>query len=53
VLGPDALYDVIDRFAERQSRSAGGKRGGAPRRPDAKRVFDDLFALVVQSRDGL
>jgi hypothetical protein len=52
-LGPDALYDVIDRFAERQSRSAGGKGGGAPRRPDAKRVFDELFALVVQSRDGL
>jgi hypothetical protein len=43
-LGPDALYDVIDRFAERQTRS---------KRPDAKRVFDDLFALVVKSRDGL
>ena len=53
VLGPDALYDVIERFAERQTKSAGAKGGAAPRRPDAKRVFDDLFALVVHGRDGL
>jgi hypothetical protein len=49
-LGPDGLYDVIERFAQRQSKSAGGD---APERPDAKRVFDDLLALVIQSRDGL
>lgn len=52
-LGPDALYDVIERFAQRQSKAAGASGGYAPRRPDAKRVFDDLFALVVESRDGL
>jgi hypothetical protein len=43
-LGPDALYEVVDRFAELRS---------APGRPDAKRVFDDLLALAVESRDGL
>jgi hypothetical protein len=52
-LGPDGLYDVIARFARRQSRVAGAAGGDAPRRPDAKRVFDDLFKLVIVSRDGL
>jgi hypothetical protein len=43
-LGPDALYEVVDRFADlRQS----------PGRPDAKKVFDDLLALTLQTRDGL
>jgi len=43
-LGPDALYEIIERFAELR---------GAPGRPDAKRVFDELLALVVETRDGL
>lgn len=43
-LGPDALYEVVDRFADLRT---------APGRPDAKRVFDELFALVVATRDGL
>jgi hypothetical protein len=43
-LGPDALYEIIDRFAELRT---------APDRPDAKRVFDELLALAVETRDGL
>jgi hypothetical protein len=43
-LGPDALYEVVDRFADLRT---------APGRPDAKKVFDELLALVVETRDGL
>jgi len=43
-LGPDALYEIVDRFAELRT---------APDRPDAKRVFDELLALAVSTRDGL
>ena len=43
-LGPDALYEIVDRFADLRT---------APGRPDAKRVFDDLLALAVETRDGL
>jgi len=51
-LGPDGLYEVIDRFARSQT---GGPSGefGAPSRPGAKRVFDELFALAIATRDGL
>jgi len=51
-LGPDGLYEVIDRFARRQSKE-GSAAFDPPSRPDAKRVFDDLFALAVSTRDGL
>jgi hypothetical protein len=51
-LGPDGLFEVIDRFARRQSQSA-DPGGDPPRRPSAKRVFDDLFALAITTRDGL
>jgi len=51
-LGPDGLYEVIDRFARRQTRD-GGAGFTPPSRPDAKRVFDDLFALAIATRDGL
>ena len=51
-LGPDGLFEVIDRFARRQSQSA-DPGGEPPRRPNAKRVFDDLFALAIKTRDGL
>jgi hypothetical protein len=51
-LGPDGLYDVIDRFAQRQSRE-GKDAVDPPKRADAKRVFDDLFALAIATRDGL
>lgn len=43
-LGPDALYEVVDRFADLRT---------APGRPDAKRVFDQLLELVIETRDGL
>jgi uncharacterized protein YdiU (UPF0061 family) len=43
-LGPDALYEVVYRFVERRT---------SPGRPDAKRVFDDLLALTLETRDGL
>jgi hypothetical protein len=51
-LGPDGLFEVIDRFARRQSQSA-DSGGDPPRRPSAKRVFDELFALAITTRDGL
>jgi len=51
-LGPDGLFEVIDRFARRQSQGADAG-GDAPSRPSAKRVFDDLFALAIRTRDGL
>jgi hypothetical protein len=51
-LGPDGLFEVIDRFARRQSQSADAG-GDPPRRPSAKRVFDELFALAITTRDGL
>ena len=51
-LGPDGLFEVIDRFARRQAQTADAG-AEAPRRPNAKRVFDDLFALTIQTRDGL
>ena len=51
-LGPDGLFEVIDRFARRQAQTADAG-AEAPRRPNAKRVFDDLFALTIKTRDGL
>jgi hypothetical protein len=49
-LGPDGIYEVVDRFASRPAR---GADADPPFRPDAKRVFDDLLALTVETRDGL
>ena len=43
-LGPDALYEIVDRFADPRT---------PPGRPDAKRVFDELLALAIETRDGL
>ena len=51
-LGPDGVFAVVDRFARRHAR-ADGAGGDPPRRTDAKRVFDELFALSVKTRDGL
>jgi len=51
-LGPDGLFEVIDRFARRQAKGADAG-GDPPHHPDAKRVFDDLFALTIKIRDGL
>jgi len=51
-LGPDGLYEVIDRFARRQTKTVGAV-SDPPSRPDAKRVFDELFALAISTRDGL
>ena len=51
-LGPDGLYEVVDRFARSQTRD-GGDGVDPPSRPNAKRVFDDLFALAISTRDGL
>jgi hypothetical protein len=42
-LGPTATWEVVKRFAW----------GGAPRSKNAKRVFDDLLRLVIDSRDGI
>lgn len=49
-LGADGIYEVVDRFAKRPAR---GADADPPFRPDAKRVFDDLLALAVETRDGL
>ena len=51
-LGPDGLYEVVDRFARRQTKD-GNDAVEPPSRPDAKRVFDELFALAIETRDGL
>jgi hypothetical protein len=51
-LGPDGLYEVVDRFARRQTKE-GSEAFDPPSRPGAKRVFDDLFALAITTRDGL
>ncbi len=51
-LGPDGLFEVVDRFARRQAKTPDA-RGDPPRRANAKRVFDELFALAIKSRDGL
>jgi hypothetical protein len=51
-LGPDAMYQVVDRFAQQQTKD--GTTGfDPPDAPGAKRVFDELFALAVETRDGL
>ena len=42
-LGPTATWEVVKRFAG----------GGAPRSKNAKRVFDELLRLVIDSRDGI
>jgi len=42
-LGPAATWQVVRRFAG----------GTPPRSKNAKRVFDDLLRLVIESRDGL
>jgi len=52
-LGPDALYEVIDRFAQRQARGPEGRLASPPERRSAKREFDALVALVLETRDGL
>ena len=51
-LGPDGVFAVVDRFARRHARAADADCD-PPRRTDAKRVFDQLFALTVETRDGL
>jgi hypothetical protein len=51
-LGPDGVFAVVDRFARRHARAADAACD-PPRRTDAKRVFDALFALAVETRDGL
>jgi hypothetical protein len=53
-LGADGVYQVVDRFAGFQTRrpdTAGSVT--PPDSPDAKRVFDDLLRLVIETRDGL
>jgi len=51
-IGPDGVFAVIDRFAKRHA-SAAGRSGDGPPRLEAKRVFDELLALSVATRDGL
>jgi len=51
-LGPDGVFAVIDRFARRHARAEDAGYD-PPRRTDAKRVFDQLFALTIETRDGL
>jgi hypothetical protein len=51
-LGPDGVFAVVDRFARRHARAADAACD-PPHRTDAKRVFDALFALAVETRDGL
>jgi hypothetical protein len=51
-LGPDGVFAVVDRFARRHASTADAGCD-PPRRTDAKRVFDELFALTVETRDGL
>jgi hypothetical protein len=51
-LGTDGVFSVVDRFARRHARAADAG-GEPPRRTDAKRIFDELFALTVETRDGL
>ena len=51
-LGPDGVFEVVDRFARRQAQAA-DVACDPPRRPNAKRVFDELFALAIKTRDGL
>jgi len=51
-LGPDGLFEVVDRFARRHAKTPDAC-GDPPRRANAKRVFDELFALAIKSRDGL
>ena len=51
-LGPDGVFSVVDRFARRHARAT-DSGGEPPRRNDAKRIFDQLFALSVKTRDGL
>ncbi len=51
-LGADALFEIIDRFASARPTVSG--RGEGPRdAAGAKRVFDDLMELTIQTRDGL
>jgi hypothetical protein len=47
-LGPDGLYHVVDRFTRPPAEAA-----GRPMRAPARRVFDDLLALAISTRDGL
>jgi hypothetical protein len=51
-LGPDGVFAIIDVFARRHARAAGAG-GDPPQRTEAKRVFDELLALSVKTRDGL
>ena len=51
-LGPDGLFDVVERFARRRP-TVGGPGAESPIRASAKRVFDELLALAVKTRDGL
>ncbi len=51
-LGSDGVFVVIDRFARRHAKTA-GVLGDPPQRSEAKRVFDELLALSVKTRDGL
>ena len=52
-LGPDALYEVIDRFAQRQTRGPEGLLAAPPERRSAKKIFDALMAMALETRDGL
>ena len=51
-LGPDGVYEVIDRFARLREKTLDDTRASYGI-PDAKRVFDALFDLAVKTRDGL
>ena len=51
-LGPDGMFEVVDRFA-RCRPGSGDSTLSTPFRANAKRVFDDLLALTIVSRDGL
>jgi hypothetical protein len=51
-LGPDGMFEIIDRFS-RIRPEASGSGSDRPIRANAKRVFDDLLALTIKTRDGL
>jgi hypothetical protein len=51
-LGPDGVFAIVDSFARRHARAEGASCD-PPQRTGAKRVFDELLALSVKTRDGL
>jgi len=53
-IGPDAMYEIVDRLASLQSREPAGRSASeAPRDELARKAFDDILGLLVSYRDGL